>query len=56
MRHNLDKALALAALTAIVWTAAAVQLAAHSACTGPTVAMVKPFGGALAVDVQRSVP
>jgi hypothetical protein len=47
MRHILDKAIALAALVAIVWTAAAAQIAAQSACSGPTVALVKPFAGGL---------
>lgn len=55
MRSILDRAIALAALTAIVWMAAALQLAAHNACGGPTVALVKPFGGALAV-AARSLP
>jgi hypothetical protein len=56
MRHILDKAFVFAALTAIVWMAVAVQLAAHAGCSGPTVALVRPFGGALAVAVERSAP
>ena len=48
MKHILDKAFTLAVVVALVWTALAVHLAAQTACAGPTVALVKPFGGALA--------
>ena len=54
MRRNLDKAFALAALAAIVWVALAVHLAAQSERAGPTVALVKPFGGALTASAGRS--
>ena len=54
MRHILEKAIALAALAAVVWTAAAAQMAAQSACGGPTVALVKPFGRAVAASANLS--
>ncbi|HEY1425339.1 MAG TPA: hypothetical protein VGF50_01590 [Caulobacteraceae bacterium] len=54
MRRILETALAFAALMAITWMAIAMQWVAHGACAGPTVALVKPFGGAVAVTVQRS--
>lgn len=53
MRHILDKAIALAGLVAIVWTAAAAEIAARSVCNGPTVALVKPFAGGLVAAGQQ---
>jgi len=50
----LGRALAFAGLTAVVWTALALQMAAHGSCAGPTVAQVKPFGAALATAMPES--
>jgi len=52
----LDKAIALAAVAAIVWLAVAVRIAGQGACAGPSVAMVKPFGLSIDAGAPRSAP
>ena len=50
----LGKALAFAGLTALVWMALALQMAAQATCGGSTVALVKPFGAAIVAQTHRS--
>ena len=54
MSGVLGKALAFAGLTAIVWMALALQMAAHGTCAGPSVARVQPFGASLATPMRES--
>ena len=56
LRGVFGKALAFAGLTAVVWAALALQTAAHLACAGPTVALVKPFGQSFRIDLRWSKP